>query len=540
MGVSFTTSVDNNCLLDYAISTSPDPLQASPLQGNPSIAALTIVVSNGTTDPIYCDRITFSFDIGPLAQNLTNVGKGILCAASPSDQWRIAGNDEGVFVATATKPEYREITTNGLVFQIYNVQVNQQVGTFAFNVDEHSSPDNITYQDHYNTYNIAKFPYGFFVNNFIANKPQVQNGETALLTWIGSDLATYTILYDNQPPVDVTNVRSWKTPPLNHDTNFILKASAQSLGETVNTYLSTVVSVANPVLNATSLTVLQTSALHGNTAVGTTTANASLTVSGGLGVSGAAQAGSLSTPGNVTAGSLNVSGNSSLAGVTTGNLSSSNTTVAGTLSVGQTSNLADTIIRGALSSSGTVGLLGNAQGVRGGMYGAKTDGFVVGIIGHGGNPGSRSVGWIYGSTAGYTVQTTGGNNVYWLSVDFWGKVSWSVANTPSHFILPVKKGNSWSANLQLPNPNNNEANPSASFFWVPLGVGNAAETLEKISDLEPEYVDVPAAALHERRPSEQDIVAFADVMESLLQDRSENHGRERLIQALNQLFQVHR
>jgi hypothetical protein len=539
MGVSFTTSVDNNCLLSYAIATNPDPLQVSPLQGNPSVAALTIVVSNGTTDAIYCNQITFSFDIGPLAQNLTNVSTGILAAASPSDQWKIASTDAGVFVATPAQPQYNLITTNGLVFQLYNIQVNQQVGTFAFNVDENSSTDKVNFTDYNNVYNVAKFPYGFFVGNFTANKAQVNNGESALLTWIGSDLAKYTIIYDSQAPVDVTNTRSWNTPPLNHDTNFILTASVQSQGETVNDYLSTVVTVANPILNATSLTVLQTSALQGNTTVGTAAANAILAVNGTLSTSGKATLNSLDTAGNaLIGGTLDVSGKSSLANVSTGAIVASNATVTGTLSVSQTSTLADTLIRGTLSSSGAVGLIGNAQSINPGGFVAKTDGFIIGYIGFGGsNSNSRSLGWIYGSTAGYTVQVTGGNNVYWLSIGTWSS-SWSTSGMPSSFILPVKKGNSCSVNLQLPSNNNNEVNPSASFYWVPFGVGNLANTLEKITDLEPEYIDVPSSVMNESKRDKRDITEFIDVLEEFVQNPGHNQIREHLTQVAEKLFGI--
>lgn len=278
-------SAENNTLLDYAITSSPMPLQVSPKDGNPSVASLGIVVSNGGTVPVYCDKIVFSFDIGDLAQNLTDVGTGILVAASPSEKWQIHPLAEGVFIATPKKPEYAEITADGLVFQIYNIKVNKQVGTFALTVQEHSSAGSTGLSPHTSIFHIAKFPYGFFVSDFTARVPEVKVGQPVELTWHGSDNAIYTILYSDQT-VNVTNVRKWQSPPLVRDTVFILKVSVQSQGETVETYLATVVSVQHPQLEATSLHVLQTATVDGAMSVGKQGAAADLTVNGAVTING--------------------------------------------------------------------------------------------------------------------------------------------------------------------------------------------------------------------------------------------------------------
>jgi hypothetical protein len=60
-------------LLAYAITTDPDPLQASPSRGTPPTVALTIVVPNNTSEPIFCEQIQFGFPVGMFAQSLTVV-----------------------------------------------------------------------------------------------------------------------------------------------------------------------------------------------------------------------------------------------------------------------------------------------------------------------------------------------------------------------------------------------------------------------------------------------------------------------------------
>ena len=51
-------------LLDYAINSTPYPIQASPSTGNPNLASLTLVVSNSKGHIITCSGIALSFRIG--------------------------------------------------------------------------------------------------------------------------------------------------------------------------------------------------------------------------------------------------------------------------------------------------------------------------------------------------------------------------------------------------------------------------------------------------------------------------------------------
>lgn len=249
-------------LLDYAISTNPDPIQVAPKEGEGKEATITIVVSNGTEDVIICERIDFSFDIGPLAQDLTNVGTGIHITASPSDQWQVTSNGEGLFTATPKKPEDQEITEEGLLFQIDNIHVNEQVGSFDFRVSETASSDSTVKKCRHDIYKIAKFPYGFFVNHFYAKKPQVDFNESVELFWSGSEEAEYSLLYDKKS-IRVINHRSWISESLKHDTTFLLRATAQGEGETVSIYLSTTVIVNKPEIVATSLTVEKAASIGG-------------------------------------------------------------------------------------------------------------------------------------------------------------------------------------------------------------------------------------------------------------------------------------
>lgn len=281
------TAQDNSNLLSYNVGTTPAPLQASPADGDLTTAALTIVVSAGSDQTIYCNEIRILFDIGELAQNFTNVGTGILAAVSPSDQWQIAQIDEGIFSVTPKKPMYNKISTAGLVIQIYNVKVNREVGTFALTVQENSSTDGATFTRHTDIYSLSKFPYGFFVSDFTTSIAQVDDGTPVLLTWHGSANATYAILYGSEV-VDVSLLRRWTSPPLHNDTTFLLRVSPMIEGgsELITTYLQTTVNVRDPDVSAAVVAVKQqmsvghNPALNAVTIYGTQTNNNELFVKG--------------------------------------------------------------------------------------------------------------------------------------------------------------------------------------------------------------------------------------------------------------------
>ncbi len=252
--MSHITSSANQGLLAYGISTNPDPIQASPVQGSPAMASIVITVSNNTPDSIYCNKITFRFPIGDLAQDLVSSSTGILMSANPSRKWQISMTSSGVFTATPVTPKDNIITTDGLSFQIYNIQANKKVGTFTLSAVENSSIDNKTFTNKTNNYNLTKFPYGFYVNNFAASTPMVDDGKPVTLTWSGSDLGAYTILYGTEL-VDVTDACTWTSPNLTAATTFSLKATVQSQGDTVDTYLYVTVIVSSPELIAKTLQV---------------------------------------------------------------------------------------------------------------------------------------------------------------------------------------------------------------------------------------------------------------------------------------------
>jgi len=299
--VSVPSPAPAGTLLDYEVSTDPEQLQASPPDGNPSYGTVTIVVTNpSTTTPVLVQQILFSVPIGSDAADLTMAAtaSGILVTASPSTQWRIAQTAAGVFTATPL-PGFGTVTGTGLAFRLSNIVLNQQVGTALLTVRETSAAapagKKPTPAPSTAVFRLPKFPYGFFVSHLAASAPQVADGGTVTLTWVGSDGPTYTLLYDGAS-VDITGVRTWTSPALSHDTTFILRASAQLGGETVTESLSVTVTVADPSLTVHDLTVQTTATVGGALSVaGTSTVGpvtaATAYVQGNLTAIGAVQVG---------------------------------------------------------------------------------------------------------------------------------------------------------------------------------------------------------------------------------------------------------
>lgn len=308
--MSETAYLTANTLLTYGVTTNPSPLEVSPDFGDSSVASLTITTtSNGA---VYVESIVFSFDVGDGAEFLTDVASGILCAASPSNAWQIAYEDNGdqaVFIATPTAGGAVEINGQGPTFTIYDIQVSKVMGAAVFTVTETSSATNANFAPSTTEILLTKAPQNFLVRDFATQTPYVNWGETALLSWLGSqDTQTvYTMLWDDTSQV-VTGDRDWQTPALYETTMFVLRVDTQLFGETVTKYLSLTVVVSLPSISAHDLAVTNNTLLAGN-----------LTTAGSIQASGLTVSNNASIDGTATVASLTVSGSTNLNSTTTVN-----------------------------------------------------------------------------------------------------------------------------------------------------------------------------------------------------------------------------
>lgn len=473
-------------LLDYQFGTQPSPLTVSPKGGSPVIGAVTVVVSNGTSKPIWLEKLTIGFDISDIAQSLASDGSGIDVSASPGTDWTsTVTSRSSVFTVEITPVDGSPVamTTEGLVVHIYGIPINHVPGVALVGVTEQASTDGKTFGTGKTALQVGKFPYGFFVGNFTAQTPMVPHGGTATLSWNGADNAQYFITYGSNPPVNVTNLRSYTSLPLTADTVFVLRATVVQQSEAVDYYLSTAVTVAMPDLDATSLAVARTSALGGNVSVGSVATPATLTVNGGAAVSQALSVGStLSAAQDASiGGALAVTGTTTLGAATVGNLSVASLTVAGAAVLGQLSLTGPSAVIG-----------GQPQGLSPGSYVAGADGFVIGYIGFPDNDATiKSGAWLTTSCNGVTSSATGGNT----SAYYW-KGDYIMASNPASTFLPVPKGATFTVDVQM--FDDIDQDPPVSVWFVPLGQGNAiagSTYAERIGDAQPaDGVGTPTSA----------------------------------------------
>lgn len=522
----------SNTLLAYSLVTSPAPVQVSPQSGPPSIASLTLVISCPlTVSQITVSQINFNLPVGdpknPDATDLTDTATGISPSVSSSgtDPWQIGpGAAAGSFVLKPGAGGSGVITSQGLTVTFIGIQVSPIVGTAMLSIVEVATADSTSPQPRQCSIAVPKFPYGFYAGNFDANVPMVQNGQTVILSWIGSVQAVYTMLWAKSSQ-DVSKVNQWTSPALTDTTTFILEVSAQHGGQTVKLYFSLTVVVANPDITATALQVLTTSSLAGNVTVGSASAAAVLTVNGTssattvnagtLNSSGAATLAGLSVPGAATLGSLTIPGAANIGSVQTSNLS------AGTTSLGATT------INGLNARAGQVAMTGGPQAITPGSwqtpaaFRAPTDGFAIGVIG---NPASFTDGcmcWGFGQSNGVTVFVTGGN------VGYFGP-AWSdyMGSNPNSFILPVAAGATFYIAVQQGTAGQ-QSNAPYWFYWVPVGSGTVAGPLLEYDQPGPDFQ--PPLPVTEGRPPTSSSLEFITILERLLGKPIDETTRQQLL-----------
>lgn len=196
-------------LLNYALTTVPFPLQASPEKGSAKTANLTIVASNPNPEtPVTIREITINVPVGPDSSQLTNVQPN--SPVAPTD-WKLTDTVLGEnLVAYVFKPDAGkgEITGKGLTFIFNAVEINTQPGTVKVTVEEGSDGDPAT--DLF----VTKFPSDWGKVEFWADPPIVPAGGATTLNWVGPPEATYSIEYISQK--GIVHVPKQGDPPLSN------------------------------------------------------------------------------------------------------------------------------------------------------------------------------------------------------------------------------------------------------------------------------------------------------------------------------------
>ncbi|QIS14048.1 RICIN domain-containing protein [Nocardia arthritidis] len=235
----------------------------------PELSTVTILVSNpDPTTPVTVSELRFTLPVGKAAADLTDHFDEVTYSVAPSADWALTkDSSSGAIIATPAGDHDVTITDTGYAFTL-TLAVNTTVGVAELDISEKTDANRKPAKT---TILIGKAPYRFTFGDFIptnleAETPYttISNGGNVTLTWRGSQGVGYSLLYDDNPPVDVTNLRSWTSPALNHDTTFYLRASLTTGGHAVNHYLTQTVPVSKPDLELGNLIVRGTLDVDGN------------------------------------------------------------------------------------------------------------------------------------------------------------------------------------------------------------------------------------------------------------------------------------
>ncbi len=492
-------------LATYSLDVHPDPLEVSPELGNIVYGAITFVISNNTGETIRMSELTFTLPPGPDGSDLSDDPSAILYASSPDRQWKIAMTSEGVFTALPASGSSVRLDKGGMVFQFFNIPINQEMGTVIVAIRETAVTDTKPSQARETQLSVAKFPYGFFFGNFTAQVPMVEKGARVTLTWEASDQATYRMFWDtNAAGEDVTELRTWMSKELSSDTSFLLRASVEHLGETITKDLSTTVIVNNPDIKATYLTVKELASLEGIVIVG-----GDLTAKKDLMVTGKTTLGVGASPGDLLVHGMTRMDKE---------LTASGGIVASTLYVRENSILSHTAVNGLLTTGHAVGMMGKPVPVSKGTFKAFTDGLVICKVNSAPDTNRRSCARGYGYTSDLNVCATGGN------VEFVDKMN---GNSPNGFTMAVRKDQDWFLATQyFPDDG---STPAVEFYWVPFG--NISPSYAQLSNEPLRPIPGELEMDTRERPYTQFIERLVDILEGL-GERAMEPGKKEELQGL--------
>ncbi|MEU5544990.1 hypothetical protein AB0G85_21730 [Streptomyces sioyaensis] len=485
--VSPTRTVDttaNEPLLAYTLTTSPDPLKASPEnpQAPEEPGELQIVGSRHSGTPADVQWIRVKVPAGPmspdLAADLAKVTPRISLAGWTARLDSAA--KEFVFTPSAGHAPIGPDT--GFTIQLSDIPVNRKVGTSPITVTESSRTGSSAFQSRATTFNVGKFPADFYLRNLICTPLVINNGGDVTLTWERSANATYELLYGDTN-LDVTRDTSKLITNVKSDTTFYLRGTTGDASNPVVRILSAQVSVIKPDLEIGNLIVHGTTRLNGATTTKDLTVNTANTLHVRT-IEGSGSYGALAIGGRLTLSSagreVNVLSPFTVAGTT--QLNGATTTKNLTVDPGSDGYLwlktgrLDTAAGTHLNAYGTVGIFKNSSqtlhsnyissGFRETTYRADGAGFLTVVM----------TCLVYTTStdfreldAYFTAQATTAGVTHSISVpQAWFKDSPQPKN---EMCVPVAKGGTVKvslANTRLPN---GEGNGYLSVYWTPLGGG---------------------------------------------------------------------
>ncbi len=204
-----------NTALNYALTTSPFPVQASGT--NATSVQVTVVATNPTPDtPVVIHGVEITLSVGVDATDL--VADASLVSPVPPAGWPSAGTTTGtgtdfIFVFGAPNKSV-SVGSHSLVFVLNNVCANGEPGTTCVTITEGSNDCTLGPDGNCPTQQlpVTKFPNGWGEVNFYVAPSDITVGDSVSLNWDGPQ-GTYQIQYADGGTV-VTVPATPSAPPL--------------------------------------------------------------------------------------------------------------------------------------------------------------------------------------------------------------------------------------------------------------------------------------------------------------------------------------
>ncbi|MER6567045.1 hypothetical protein ABT288_12815 [Streptomyces sp. NPDC001093] len=277
-------------LMSYDLTTSPDPLKASPEKPEEpeERGELIIVASRRSGTPADVEWITVKVPAGTmspdLATNLSSVNARISL-----NGWTVRLDEptkEFVFSPAGSHETIGPDT--GFTIQLSQIPISRKVGTSPITVTEHSRTGNNAFQDRKALFSVGKFPADFYMREFLPEgDPVIDNGGEITLTWKRSTNATYELLYGDTN-LNVTNETTRTITNIKSDTTFYLRGTTGDPTNPATRILYAHITVRRPDLEVGQLTVHGPARMEDDTtfAGGVTVQGRGITVDGPITITG--------------------------------------------------------------------------------------------------------------------------------------------------------------------------------------------------------------------------------------------------------------
>ncbi len=220
------SETDNNCILHYALSTNPSPIQVS------SEAEIILTISNNTGATVNLNKVEFSLDKGKHPKELTDYA-AFHDVISPSQGWSLSKIDNGKQITVTATLNNGQFSTNDVAkLTLIKIQVNDEVGTSKVHVKEYIGQESSPNKEEFE---LSKFPKNFTVGELVAEPPIVSVHGNVKLSWSGSS-GTYTLSWlqgTTVESIDVSDVNKYEVHDLIETTTFYLTVKKQVNGQTV-------------------------------------------------------------------------------------------------------------------------------------------------------------------------------------------------------------------------------------------------------------------------------------------------------------------